>query len=417
MLLAALVAALAVSAAAPGPHAIAAGAAAADGSVAASPDASVATSAADPVALVREVAADVERLRGLRRKVNLKVEILDGPLFTRKVREKAQEELKPAVVAEERARWLAFDLAPADADPAQILLGVLDEQVAGFYDPHEKKLFVRSDAGEGPDLLRLVLAHEIEHALQDQNFGIPDLSRLPDDDVRLAMSALLEGDAMAVMTVYAAARAGRPLDASMAAAAQALRGAGSAGVAGNAQKLARAPRVVREELLFPYVEGFAFVEEAFRRGGFAQVDKLFARPPRSTHEVLHPAAYFAAEPAVPVAAPRAPAGARILARGKLGELGSRLALEACLDPEVGRQFVPAWAGDAFVVYQQANGHAEVVWESAWSGETARNIANLLRLLVPCWQEQRGVAAQVHIAQSGRLVAVSRGSADVGALVK
>ncbi|HEY2029729.1 MAG TPA: DUF6782 family putative metallopeptidase [Myxococcales bacterium] len=391
-------------------------AAGAVGAVPAEPGPAPRVAAPDPVALVREVAADVERLRGLRRKVNLKVEILDGPLFTRKVREKAQEELKPEVVAEERARWLAFDLAPADADPAQILLGVLDEQVAGFYDPHEKKLFVRSDAGTSPDLLRLVLAHEIEHALQDQNFGIPDLAKLPDDDVRLARSALLEGDAMAVMTAYAAERAGRPLDASMAAAAQALRGAGSAGVAGKEEKLARAPQVVREELLFPYVEGFALVAEAWRRGGFAQVDKLFARPPQSTHEVLHPAAYFAAEQPMNVKMPAAPAGAKVLARGKLGELGSRLVLEACLDPAVGREFVPAWAGDAFVVYQ-ANGHAELVWESAWSGETAQNIANLLRLVEPCWQEQRGVAAQVHIVRKGSLVAVSRGSADVDTLLK
>src|SRR6266850_561468 len=56
----------------------------------------------------------------------------------------------------------------------------------------------------GPDGLRLILAHEIEHALQDQNFGIPDLAALPDDDVRLARSALYEGDAMAVMTAYGA---------------------------------------------------------------------------------------------------------------------------------------------------------------------------------------------------------------------
>src|SRR5207302_1708030 len=81
---------------------------------------------------------------------------------------------------------------PAD-DPAQALLDVLDEQVAGFYDPFTKQLVVRKDppasAGAmGPDGLRVILAHEIEHALQDQNFGIPDMSSLPDDDVRLARS-------------------------------------------------------------------------------------------------------------------------------------------------------------------------------------------------------------------------------------
>src|SRR5438132_689454 len=157
----------------------------------------------DPlVTIIRETTRAVEQVRGLKRKQNLKVQILDDKLFSAAVREKARKELTPAVVAAERARWLAFDLAPPAADPGQILLEVLDEQVAGFYDPFGKQLFVRreppaSAAAMGPDGFRLVLAHEIEHALQDQNFGIPEMWKLPDDDARLARSALLEGDAMA----------------------------------------------------------------------------------------------------------------------------------------------------------------------------------------------------------------------------
>src|SRR5882762_926671 len=76
----------------------------------------------DPlVTLIRETTADVEQVRGLRRKQNLKVQILDDKLFSAAVREKAKKELTPEVVAAERARWLAFNLAPAAADPAQVL--------------------------------------------------------------------------------------------------------------------------------------------------------------------------------------------------------------------------------------------------------------------------------------------------------
>lgn len=371
---------------------------------------------ADTAALIREVTAEVEQLRGLRRKVNLKVELLDGPLFTAQVRAKAAADLTPAVVAEERARWLAFDLAPPDADPAKILLEVLDEQVVGFYDPHEKKLFVRGgDASTPPDLMRIVLAHEIEHALQDQNFGIPDLAALPDDDVRLARMALLEGDAMAVMTAYAAQRAGKPVKETIAASAEAMLRAGTAGLAANAGKLSKAPAVVREELLFPYAQGFALVAEAYRRGGFAMVDKLFANPPQSTHQVLHPDAYFAGEVPVPVPPPGLPPGAKLLARGRMGELGTRLALEVCLDPAVGRDFTPSWAGDAFTVYE-LRGHAELIWETAWSADAAQNAANLFRLLAPCWSGQRGVSTEVHINKKGALVALARGTADLDALL-
>jgi hypothetical protein len=99
----------------------------------------------------------------------------------------------------------------------------------------------------------------------------------------------------------------------------------------------------------------------------------------------------------------------------MGELGARLALEACLDPSVGSEFVPSWAGDSFVIYQR-HGHAELLWESAWSGEAAQNVVNLLRLLAPCWQEQEGVAQEVHIGRRGSRVLVSRGAVDVDALL-
>jgi len=142
------------------------------------------------------------------------------------------------------------------------------------------------------------------------------------------------------------------------------------------------------------------VAEAWRHGGFAQVDKLFARPPQSTHQVLHPAAWVAGEEPAKLSPPPLPPGAKLLARGKMGELGTRLALEACLDPSVGREFVPSWAGDAFAIYE-LHGHAELIWESEWSGGGAENIANLLRLLAPCWREQEGVAQEVHIGRKGK----------------
>src|SRR2546422_1635328 len=221
----------------------------------------------DPlVTLIRETTADVEDLRGLRRKQNLKVQILDDKLFSAAVRERAKKEMTPEVVAAERARWFAFNLAPAAADPAQVLLDVLDEQVAGFYDQYAKQLIVRKEppasasAALGPDGLRLVLAHEIEHALQDQNFGIPDLAALPDDDVRQARSALYEGDAMAVMTAYGARRGNKPVKAAIASGAAMLRALDTQTllqVSGKSPQLLHAPPVLREELVIPYAGGVA----------------------------------------------------------------------------------------------------------------------------------------------------------------
>src|SRR6267143_5897262 len=389
----------------------------------------------DPlVTLIRETTADVEQVRGLRRKQNLKVQILDDKLFSAAVREKAKKELTPEVVAAERARWLAFNLAPAAADPAQVLLDVLDEQVAGFYDPFEKQLIVRKDppasAGDamGPEGLRMVLAHEIEHALQDQNFGIPDLAALPDDDVRLARSALYEGDAMAVMTAYGALRARKPVKAAIVNGAAMLRALDTQTllrVSGKSPQLLHAPPVLREELVVPYAGGFALVAEAYRRGGFPLVDRMFKNPPSSVHHILHPEAYFAGELPAAVPAPVPPAGTRAIAIGRMGELGTRLALEACVEKEVVKEIVPHWSGDAYTVVEGPKGVLSLLWTTAWSGGVAANVSNVMKLVQPCWQDQAAggpnplgwsIGAQSKIAGSTELVAVARGNIDLDAAV-
>ena len=388
----------------------------------------------DPlVTIIRETTTAVEQLRGLRRKQNLKVQILDDKLFSAAVREKAKKELTPAVVAAERARWLAFNLAPAAVDPAQALLDVLDEQVAGFYDPFTKQLVVRRDppasAGAmGPDGLRVVLAHEIEHALQDQNFGIPDMSTLPDDDVRLARSALYEGDAMAVMTAFGALRAHKPVKAAIASGAATLRALDAQAllrVSGRSPQLLHAPPVLREELVVPYAGGFALVAEAYRRGGFPLVDRMFKNPPSSVHQILHPEAYFAGELSAAVPAPVPPAGTRAIAIGRMGELGTRLALEACVEKEVVKEIAPHWAGDAYTVVEGPKGVLSLLWTTAWSGGVAANVSNVMKLVQPCWQDQAAsgpnplgwsIGAQSKIASSTELVAVARGNIDLGAAV-
>ena len=50
----------------------------------------------------------------------------------------------------------------------------------------------------------IVLAHELTHALQDQHFNLlmMPLEVKNDDDLALATSALIEGDATVVMTDY-----------------------------------------------------------------------------------------------------------------------------------------------------------------------------------------------------------------------
>src|SRR5712692_9933080 len=375
------------------------------------------------VRTIREVVEDVEDVRGLWRKTTLQVVLLDDALFSKALRAKAQKELTKAAVAAERARWAAFGLAPPEADPAKILLGVLDEQVAGFYDPSNKALTVREkppgSVGGSGDAFELVLAHEVEHALQDQHFGFPDMEKLPDDDARLARMALYEGDAMATMIAVGAHRAGRPVKLALGTAAAASRGMSAEQLArsgGYSPELLHAPAVVREELALPYVAGLSLVAEVHRRGGFALVDKMFQRPPLTSHQVLHPEAYLSGEQPARVPYPAAPPGMQALTSGRMGELGTRLALQVCVDEQVARDFAQHWAGDAYTVVSGPVDGVSLVWSTAWSGDGARQFGTLLGMQSPCWQEaaeaNRGkpyaISAAAEARVDGAKVALARG---------
>ena len=92
-------------------------------------------------------------------------------------------DLTPDDVREERARWLAFGFAEPGADPGKTAVDVMTEQVAAFDDPEDEDA-ARSaqvdvhELGMNQDATDVILAHEIEHGLQDQDFGIPDMHKL-----------------------------------------------------------------------------------------------------------------------------------------------------------------------------------------------------------------------------------------------
>jgi hypothetical protein len=94
-------------------------------------------------------------------------------------------------------------LIPAGSNLRSIQSSVFGEQVAGFYDPRKKRLALVGDAGAGDESIgEITLAHELTHALDDQRFGIRD--QAPETDDRgTAYTALVEGDATAVMSRYA----------------------------------------------------------------------------------------------------------------------------------------------------------------------------------------------------------------------
>src|SRR5260370_15944699 len=203
------------------------------------------------------------------------------------------EETTPAQIHATEVTLKKLGLAPADFQYRALMLRVLTEQVAGYYDPKTQQFHLADWIdldGQKP-----IMAHELTHALQDQHFNLRRFAHWPkgDSDAELAAHALIEGDATLAMTLYVARNPLRAL--------AFLKSLGATGMPSD--ELDKAPRALRETLLFPYQEGILWTRNLYQRGGWNEVSTAFTELPQSTEQVMHSEKYFAHEAPVKVTLP------------------------------------------------------------------------------------------------------------------
>ncbi len=261
-------------------------------------------------------------------------------------------------------------LAPANFNLPDYYLKMMDEQLAGYYDPQTARFYATSRV----DRLQLqtVMAHELTHALQDQHFDLSRLEKWPkhDSDARLAMQALVEGDATLAMMHYTARNPFR----SVALLASTLF-AGS-----SSQTFLAAPQVLQESLTFPYVNGMTFVSALYQRGGWPAINKAFQQLPASSEQILHPEKYQAHEK--PVSIPlrdvtrQLGKGWKLLDHDVNGEFGLYLILKEHLkDNSEASEAAAGWAGDRYAIYRGSKGANLITQVTLWDSESdARQFA-------------------------------------------
>jgi len=255
-------------------------------------------------------------------------------------------------------------LAPRDFDLRKSTTSLLGEQIAGYYDPRSGTFYTSDHISVGE--LETVMAHELTHALQDQHFDLGRLESGPkhNSDARVALAALVEGDATLVMSRYMTANPFRFLGM-----------LGSALVPHDSAAFNATPRALRESLLFPYMQGLTFNNQLVRMGGEAAVSRAFARLPQSTQQVMHFELYLADKQPIPVPLRDVRAqlgtGWRLLDHDVNGEEGSALVLSQFLpDKAEVEAATKGWAGDRFAVYQGPNKAVLVVQDTLWDSNAA-----------------------------------------------
>src|SRR5215813_1151466 len=251
-------------------------------------------------------------------------------------------------------------LVPVNFSLRPLIVRLLTEQVAGYYKPREQQFHLADwiDVdGQKP-----IMAHELTHALQDQHFNLRRFEKWPkgDSDAELATHALIEGDATLAMTLYVSSNPARALTF--------LKSFLAAET--SSQELDKAPRALRETLLFPYQEGLTWTRALYQNGGWSAVSRAFKTLPQSSEQILHPPKYFSHEAPVKVSLPdlhfSLGRGWRQIDADVNGEWSFYLILDEFLkSASTSKQAAAGWAGDRYATYESASGQTTYVSLSVW----------------------------------------------------
>ena len=333
---------------------------------AAAQDAPIAATAngPDPAAL-RAIEAQVSALRGLPAQAPVELRVLDQAGLQQYLTESFDRDYLPSEREADQKELVALGLLKSTDDLVQIQMQLLQSQVIGVYDPDDKLMFVLDNAGAFGPAERITYAHEFNHALQDQYYDLNVVApKHPvSNDRSLAAHAVVEGDAVLLQTLWAASNLTQD---------ELLDVARSSATGDNT--LSRVPLVVRTELLFPYIEGFSFVRQAYRaaNGSYSAIDDILKRPPTSTSEIMHPERYAAGfkpvEVDLPDITPILGSEWRKVGSGVLGELDTRVLLEQYGERGEASRVAAGWAGDKWLLLEK-DGRTTIVLKSVWQSET------------------------------------------------
>lgn len=330
-------------------------------------------------ALSQQALRNASAVRQLTPRTDVPCIVQDKAAVTRFIEETIREDLPPRKLAQEELAYKAIGMIPDSFDYQHALVEFLVSQIGGYYNP-KKKLFVM--AGWLPAAVQGgVAVHELTHALQDQYYDLRSVMNVAraTTDTGLAVSALVEGDASAVMFDYERRNAGQV----------SLRELSSVDSIVLLQVLglgigAEVPESIKALLIFPYTSGLRFTHALLTRGGYPEVDRAYARVPSTTREILHPQEYVTRSfvPSIPEANELAGAPAGVVAEytDVLGEFGiSALFRGVAQTKDRGTAAAAGWLGDRVGVFPAQQGVRVISWLTRWESESdAREFAVLYR---------------------------------------
>jgi hypothetical protein len=368
---------------------------------------------ADAQATADKIAREIEQIRGLTFKRPVRVESQSVEGFG----EYVSGELDEQVPESSRrhygliVRTLGLYRGPPIEDFASMMTTVMTSQIGAYYDPEKQSFFVVMSGL--PEMMQGVLySHELYHALQDQYFGLVpylemgsmDRARTYNADIQLARSAVVEGEATYIMSLWMMQKVSKkpPTRETMARVVgmqsnmtmdqlrQMLKQPKVAEAVGNDMKVAvdasdEIPAFIMDTMLAMYLKGLGFVF-AVHEQGWPAVEKLYGEyPPQSTEHILHPEKWLARETPAAFEWPKfekieALRDWELLEDDVLGEFQWRIVFKEQGLASEAEAAAAGWGGDRYAVFKRKDSDATLLLlRTRWDSEKeAREFADAYR---------------------------------------
>lgn len=339
--------------------------------------------------LADDVAKSVESLRGWKFKQPVKKGIYSEAELRGFIEKRLAEEYPEQELRDTESFLRTIGALPESTSLRQTLIDVLMSQIGGFYDPPSKTFYMikREGAEYGQLVDRILIAHELTHALDDQRVSLDSLMSARDrsQDGEFVIGALVEGSATEVMTRYV----------TQAQFSGEMKADDLQNLMKSEEERSRvffeAPRYF-QSLLANYTCGMFFLLQgqlgAILSGSASGVNagknflKAVHDPPRSSEQILHPDKYWnAATRDEPVIVDEASArrlltslGFKIVHENTAGEILAAILTtpsDQKLDPMAAglptywtNTAAEGWGGDRFFLLGDA-GSTRAIWITLW----------------------------------------------------
>jgi len=319
--------------------------------------------------LANRIVLDLTQITGMKLRHPVPCDYITKEKVNAFLKQRMKDTAKPEEVRAEELTLKKFGFVPQDYDLAKSTVDLLTEQAAAFYDYNKKKLFITESTPS--DTQEPVLAHELSHALADQNFNLSRFIRQgrKSDDGSTARMAVMEGQATWLMSEYLARKNGQSLKGSPTLVSSMSRL--GEGAAGDFPVYDNAPLYMRLTLVFPYARGMLFQNAVCERDGQEGFAEVFRRAPLSTQQIIHPEDYFSnvkpTQPELPGV--HLPHGYKGLVGGELGELEHAVLLEQFAGRQQAAELAPHWRGCNFELRENKKaGRVVLLYAAEWDSE-------------------------------------------------